>query len=54
MSQLRNQLLITCSNPNYDVMLSVTFPSKVDVSWQCNLLDLALKSPIATTSKGFL
>ena len=45
--------LITWYNPNY-VMLSIRFPSKVDLSWQCHLLDLALKSPITTTRKGFL
>ena len=46
--------LITCYDPNCDVMLLITFPSKVDLSWQCHLLDLALKSPITTTKKGFL
>ena len=46
--------LITWCNPNCDVILSITFPSKVDLSWQCHLLDLILKSPIATTRKGFL
>ena len=46
--------LITWYNPNCDVMLSITFPSKVDLSLQCHLLDLALKSPITTTREGFL
>ena len=36
-------------NPNCDVMLSIPFPLKVDLSWHCQLLDLALKFPIATT-----
>ena len=35
-------------------MLSIKFPSKVDLSWQYDLLDLALKSTITTTKKGFL
>ena len=40
--------LITWRDLNCEVMLSIAFPSVVD------LLDLALKSPIATTTKGFL
>ena len=35
-------------------MLSIKYPSKVDLSWQYGLLDLALKSTITTTKKGFL
>ena len=46
--------LITWYNVNCDVMLSITFPSKVNLSLQCYLLDLALKSPITTTRKGFI
>ena len=50
--------LITWYHPNGNVMLTITFPSKVisfkNLSWQCHLLDLALKPPTAMTRKGFL
>ena len=46
--------LTTWCNPNWDVKFSVASPSMFDLSWQNQLLDLALKSPIATTKNGFL
>ena len=44
-------LIIRC-NPNWCVTFSVASPSKLVLSWQKQLLDLALKSPIATTKNG--
>ena len=44
---MRVGFLITCDNPNCDAILSMTLPSKVDLSWQWQLLDLALKFPIS-------
>ena len=46
-------LIIWCV-PNCDIMLSIIFPSKVDLSFQCHLLDLALKSPFAMAIKELL
>ena len=43
--------LITWCNLNWNIMLSITFPLKVDLSWHSNLLDLKVISLIAT--KGF-
>ena len=46
--------LITWCNRNWDVKFSSASPSKLVLSRQNQLLDLALKSPIATTKNGFL
>ena len=53
-SNMCGSSLINWHNPNYGVMLSITLPLNADLSWQCHLLDLALKSIIAMTRKGFL
>ena len=46
--------LITWCNPNWDVKFSVVSPSKLALSGQKQLLDLALKFLTATTKNRFL
>ena len=46
--------LITWCDLNWDVKFSTVSPSKLVLSWKKQLLDLGLKSPIATTKDGFL
>ena len=46
--------LIICFSPNWEVMASVLEPSKVVVSPVYQLLDFALKSPMATIKKGLV
>ena len=46
--------LIICCSPNWEVVVSISEPSKVVVSPVYQLLDVALKSPMVTIKKGLL
>ena len=47
-------LLIICSNPNWEVTVSMLEPSKVIVSPVYRLLGFTLKSPMVTIQKGLI